>query len=297
MAGKARIKLLLLGAIGMIACEAAGTQASGTAASLHRLGSMPGRISESSGVAVSRAHSNVLWTHNDSGDRARVFAVDTLGNLIAEIDVDGARNRDWEDISLGPCPDMIEADWCLLIADTGDNAERRRDVDLYFLPEPDPYGAGDDVKAERIQLSYENGSHDVEGVALAPDGTVWLVSKGRSGRVFLYRITAEQLRGDHIDVELLQVLPITPSRQIGRWITGASVHPDGDRIAIRSYTELYILELSDGGVNPGTAVTCWLGASEPQGEAVDWFGGDDLIMTSEAMGNLPATIHRAACPG
>src|SRR2546430_17398958 len=37
------------------------------------------RVKESSGIAVSRAHSGVLWTHNDSGDDAYVYATDLAG--------------------------------------------------------------------------------------------------------------------------------------------------------------------------------------------------------------------------
>ena len=35
------------------------------------------RITESSGLALSRAHPHTVWTVNDSGDSARLFAVDT----------------------------------------------------------------------------------------------------------------------------------------------------------------------------------------------------------------------------
>jgi len=37
------------------------------------------RVRESSGVAASRAHAGVLWTHNDSGDDAYVYATDLAG--------------------------------------------------------------------------------------------------------------------------------------------------------------------------------------------------------------------------
>ncbi len=39
-------------------------------------------IDESSGLSASRAHRGVLYTHNDSGDSARVFAVREDGTLV-----------------------------------------------------------------------------------------------------------------------------------------------------------------------------------------------------------------------
>lgn len=292
MAGKAGNKLLLMLAWLATACSASGSQPENQV--VERIGTLSRRVSESSGVARSRAYPNVLWTHNDSGNEARLFAVDTTGAIVREFDVRGARNVDWEDIALGPCPEQV-VETCIYIADTGDNSERRNDVDLYIFPEPDPRGDESSVRARRVQLEYENGSHDVEGVAVSPDGDVWLVSKGRSGRVFLYVIRRPSLLDDRVDVALLQVLPIVPSRRIGRWITAAAVSPDGKKLAIRTYTEIYLFELATGGVNPNNATSCWIGAAEPQGEAIDWFDNGDLVLTSEAAGNLPGTIYRARC--
>ena len=62
------------------------------------------RVRESSGVAVSRAHRGVLWTHNDSGDDAYVYATDLAGTDRGVVRIRGARAVDWEDIALGPCP-------------------------------------------------------------------------------------------------------------------------------------------------------------------------------------------------
>ena len=64
------------------------------------------QINEASGLAASRLHPGVLYTHNDSGDRARIFAVDSeSGETLAEYDVarPGA-NHDWEDMAVGVCP-------------------------------------------------------------------------------------------------------------------------------------------------------------------------------------------------
>jgi hypothetical protein len=73
---------------------------------------------ELSGLVASTAQKGVLWSHNDSGDRARLFALRTDGSLIASLDVPGAEAVDWEDIAVGP-------DDTLLVGDIGDNGASR----------------------------------------------------------------------------------------------------------------------------------------------------------------------------
>src|SRR5229473_6552549 len=96
------------------------------------------RVKESSGIAASRAHPGVLWTHNDSGDDAFVYATDLAGPDRGFVRIRGARAVDWEDIALGPCLTQLGA--CLYIADTGDNEMARKSVVIYAVAEPDPPG-------------------------------------------------------------------------------------------------------------------------------------------------------------
>ncbi|VAX19112.1 hypothetical protein MNBD_IGNAVI01-2275, partial [hydrothermal vent metagenome] len=61
-------------------------------------------INEASGIAASRKNPGLFWTHNDSGDNARLFAFDSLGRHRGEFLLAGIQNRDWEDIAIGPGP-------------------------------------------------------------------------------------------------------------------------------------------------------------------------------------------------
>src|SRR5437588_13008164 len=79
------------------------------------------RLVESSGVAVSRAHPGVLWTHNDSGDGPFLYATDLQGRDRGSLLVPGAHAVEWEDIALGPCPRAAgSAGARVYIAATGD---------------------------------------------------------------------------------------------------------------------------------------------------------------------------------
>ena len=150
------------------------------------------RVRESSGVAVSRAHRGVLWTHNDSGDDAYVYATDLAGTDRGVVRIRGARAVDWEDIALGPCPTGGGA--CLYVADTGDNERVRKSVVIYAVPEPDPPARGGgtmrSAAATALRLRYRDGPDDVEAIYASPrDSALYVVSKGRSGVVQLYRVS------------------------------------------------------------------------------------------------------------
>ena len=75
------------------------------------------RITESSGLASSSRSDEVFFTHNDSGDEPRVFAVGRNGETLTTLTVPGAANLDWEDIARGPDDHGTS---CLYIGDIGD---------------------------------------------------------------------------------------------------------------------------------------------------------------------------------
>src|SRR2546423_9647754 len=62
------------------------------------------RIVESSGLATSPDRDGIVYTHNDSGDVARFFAVDSRGETVAVYTLRGATNVDWGDMASSPTP-------------------------------------------------------------------------------------------------------------------------------------------------------------------------------------------------
>src|SRR3954465_7734965 len=93
-------------------------------------------LGEASGVQASRNNLNVLWTHNDSGHPAQVFAIDSQARLLGIYTLPG--NSDNEDIAMGPGP--ITNAIYLYIGDIGDNASTRANIKIYQMPEPAVYG-------------------------------------------------------------------------------------------------------------------------------------------------------------
>ncbi|PYP48233.1 MAG: hypothetical protein DMD42_01485 [Gemmatimonadetes bacterium] len=260
------------------------------------------RVRESSGVAVSRAHRGVLWTHNDSGDDTYVYATDLAGTDRGVVRIRGARAVDWEDIALGPCPTGGGA--CLYIADTGDNERVRKSVVIYAVPEPDPPPRGGSTvrsaAATALRLRYRDGPDDVEAIYVSPrDSALYLVSKGRSGVVQLYRVSRNAWGGDTvISASPLQRVPIAPFAAVGRLVTGAAIRLDGRLVAIRTYTEIYTFVPGAGGIlMPSGRPVCNITGLEPQGEAIDFLDDSTFVLTSEATARGRGLIHTVRCPG
>lgn len=252
---------------------------------------LPAEVAEISGIAASRRYPGVYWTHNDSGGEPVVFALDGSGRVLGRVRVSGARNRDWEDIALGPCPDGT----CLYIADTGDNRLRRSDAAIYRVPEPAP-GDSASRPAERFKLRFPDGPRDVEAVYVLPDTTIYLVGKGRGHPIALYR--AAPPFGDVVDLEEIQRFGTTAAA-LADQVTGAAATPDGRWVTIRSYTSLRFYHPEpDGRLAPALdgAVVDLQPLAEPQGEGVEILEDGTVLLTSEAgVAGIPATLTRLRC--
>ena len=255
-------------------------------------------LRESSGVAVSRRQPGVLWTIDDSGNPPWLFATDTLGTDRGAFRVAGARNHDWEAITVGPCGPSD----CLYIADTGDNFERRPSVRLYRVAEPDLRASRRapprTALAMSVEVRYPDGPHDVESVLVDSAGDAYLVSKGLLGTVRLYRVPASAWRSGRVTADPLGALPIDAGRQLGRLVTDAALAPGGREVAIRTYREIFFFErLPDGRLRPRSdRPVCSVAGLEVQGEGVAYLDAGTLVLTSEAGYGRPGTISVVRCP-
>lgn len=195
-----------------------------------------GELDELSGLVASRRQPGVLWVHNDSGDRPRIFAIDVRGRLLATVRLEAARAEDYEDIAIAPGPPDA-ADY-LYIADTGDNLLRRETVQVYRVDEPllgsGAPGAALQRTARMLDVSYEDGPHDVETLLVDPrSGDLFLVEKGpllaRREPVGVYRVSAEEAEHSHATARRVATVALGPS-------TAGDVLADGSGLAIRNYS-------------------------------------------------------------
>lgn len=255
-------------------------------------------LTESSGVAASRRNSGVLWTHNDSGREPWLFATDTLGADHGRFRVSGAENLDWEDVALGPCGPRS----CVYIADTGDNREGRAALRIYRVSEPTPRRGARfraTLPAERIEFRYPDGRHDTEALYVDRAGDVYLITKGRTGPVQLFRVPAAAWDTTAVvTAERLESLPIDPATALGRWVTGAALSPDGAIVAVRTYRDIYFFRRGDDGrlTTAGPPRMCDIVGLETQGEGIDWLDDETLVLTSESALGTGGAVSVVRCP-
>ncbi len=224
-------------------------------------------LNEISGLASSKSSPGVIWTHNDSGDSARLFAIDTKGAFLGELTVTGATAVDWEDIAVGPCA----AGSCIYVGDFGDNAMARDNDALYRIVEPQldakPF-TKQSVAAEKIPFAYPDGKWNAEALLVHPTtGEIVIVTKG--GSPGIYRFPSSLVAGTKVTLTKVGV----PAGLDGV-VTGGDVSPCGDRALLRTYASLFEYRIADlvGGLAAGlaTAPTKVPVGSEGQGEAVTY---------------------------
>jgi len=223
--------------------------------------SIPGKlqdrnISEASGLAASQRRPDVLWTHNDSGAKARLYAIDLAGRSLGRAKLKNAKNIDWEDIASFTLDDVPY----LLIADVGDNHTRREYVSLYVVVEPD---LDIDAKPElspawRIDFTYPGGPRDVESVAVDSENEQVLLLTKRTVPAELYAVPLRPKSAEPVAAILLGKIGSLPqpTRQdiefaveLEDWhwqATGMDITADGSAIAIVTYRPAIYLFRRDG---------------------------------------------------
>ena len=102
-------------------------------------------IKESSGLIYM---DNQLWTHNDSGNEAKLYQIDTnSGEILKTVTINNASNIDWEDISYD--------DNYIYIGDFGNNNGDRSDLKIYKIVR-DELNTEDSIDAEVINFNYSD---------------------------------------------------------------------------------------------------------------------------------------------
>lgn len=230
------------------------------------------RIDESSGLALSVRHPHTVWTVNDSGDSARVFAVDTRTGATVGVHTFGATVRDVEALAITPQGRM-------LVADIGDNRAARTVVRVFWFDEP-ALGSTSGPRGASWELSYPDGPHDAESLAVDPRiGRVLVVTKGSPGGV--YALPSSPSRSGVNRLAKVGPAPDT--------VTDAVFLPDGSALAVRTYTSLHLLD-----PRTWTDELSTLLPLQPQGETLAVApGGASLLVGSEGEGSR---VQQVALP-
>lgn len=254
-------------------------------------------IDESSGLGASRRYPGYLWTHNDSGDKPRLFLISPQGKTVATVSLPGAEAKDWEDMAVAGTGQEA---W-VYVGDMGDNLANRSNIVVYRFHEPalnlqsTPETIA--VSWERMTLTYSDGPHDAETLLATPAGDLIIVTKSL-GPSLIFK-TPQPFTKDATQ-KMARVGQYQFSGDSWRSLlaTGGDLSPDGKRFIVRTYTEAYQWALP--AASPWTAV--WKLAPQKialpdtkQGEAICYnVDGKDLFITSE---KRPTPLYQLAPSG
>jgi hypothetical protein len=254
-------------------------------------------INESSGLAISARRDDVVFTHNDSGDVPRYFAVDAAGCTVVRYTLEGAEAIDWEDMSSGAEHKGKPTLW---LGDIGDNAAARPDVSVYRVTEPkvpriNPTRGACAVPLEeprpatRFDLEYADGPHDAEALLVHPKtGRLFIVTKGSSAQLYA---APKKLRTGEPNM----LAPVAPINARVGLVTAGAFSPNGKRLVLRNYTEAFEWRVNDSSLRPALArepEVVPLPAT-PQGEAIAYTpDGAALITTTEDPAGTGAPVYR-----
>ncbi len=215
-------------------------------------------VDEASGLVQSRTDPNVLWLHNDSGDRPRIFAITPQGDMILPpeqanngmvttppppdsqqrlypgISVGNASLVDWEDVAVHGNR--------LFLAEMGNNLNQRQNLGVYELEEPDPRKV-DAVQAKAfypIRYPDQTEFPPTDGWNFDCEAMFWwgghlyFVSKTRPAfRVYVQGEHAALYRLDSWHTDQPNVLTrVDQVDGLGGWVTAADANQEGRFIAL-----------------------------------------------------------------
>ena len=249
-------------------------------------------LTEASGLVASRTTPGRLWAHNDSG-KPEIFALDAKGKVTGRVTLSGARVVDWEAMASGPCASGT----CLYIADIGDNGADRKDITVYRITEPSKDSGSANVDGV-FRASYPDGAHDAEALLAAADGTLYIVTKGETGHIALYRFPRDPKSGGTVQLERVGS-PLSKGKSAtSAQVTDGAISPDGDWAVLRTRDSLTFYRAPDflKGDFREVRRADLKALREPQGEGVAFGAGNTVYVAGEGGGkSQPGTLAALSC--
>ena len=240
-------------------------------------GELPADVFETSGLIF---YNDKLITHNDSGNSAQLFEIDTISRTITRtVTITNVTNIDWEDIT--------QDDTHIYIGDIGNNRGAREDLSVYRILKTD-YISSEEVTAERIDFAYEdqssftsdnNSDWDAEALFVCENQLIILTKQWGSGGTVAYSLP--KTPGNHQAKKL-------DGFNVNGLVTGATYNKEMELLYIVGYSKFldpFIVRTNKltassifGGETEKFAVTSPFG----QVESITHVGENNYFLTSEA---------------
>jgi len=224
------------------------------------------RIEESSGLC-SDGEGN-FFTMNDDTDTC-LYVLGLKGEKRGRIAI-SAKNQDWEEICRAK-------DGRIFIGDFGNNLNKRKNLSILIWDPRMKKITGQIFFRYQDQNSFPplnplQMDHDCEAMVFHSD-SLWLFTKNRSGRsTGVYALPAKA--GNYV-AKKQQEIPLLGT------VTGASLRPDGKKLALLVYRKIYFFSLPHGLQQIPAPDICLSAWNIRQSEAICYIGNDSLLLSNE----------------
>ncbi len=251
---------------------------------------LPKKLSENSGIVQFDEES--IWVIEDNGNKDKIYKVDFKGKLLQELKVKNAKNNDWEDLT-------SDKKGNLYIGDFGNNANDRKNLVIYKLPNPE-IEAGDKIDAERIEFRYPQQKdfpprrelllYDSEAFFYHKDH-FYIITKNRAnpftGEALIYRVPAK--KGNYNATLLGKIKTCEDSDTCQ--ITSADISPDGKTVVLLGCGKLWMLtDFPEDDFSKGKLTEIDLGV-RTQLESVCFKNANTLLLSDEVRDNTGGNLY------
>ena len=250
---------------------------------------LPEEVNETSGLFF---HNGRLWTHNDSGGKPILYALDTTTfEVVQKVTLSNAKNKDWEDV----CTDGKT----VFVGDFGNNNGNRKNLRIFTFPLSAIPDEGDaSVTVDSIRFSFGDQTnfekrryeHDFDCEAMfTSEDYLYLLSKGwETGTTRLYRLP--KTAGNHV----AEVVNGFDSQGL---ITGADYDRENRILVVVGYVKsiwkpfMYIIfDFDEAGVklsNRRFEMPQWVGA---QTEGICFFDDGRCYVSAETSPSMTSRV-------
>jgi len=240
-------------------------------------GALPSVLTECSGLDFNGNSS--FWTHNDSWGDDQLYRISSTGNLQQTITINGANNRNWEDITHDQNRDH------LFIGDFGNNDNDRTDLKIYKIPYPN--ASTTFSTAEIIEFTFSDQedfpsawmNFDVEAF-FHFNNRLYLFTKADGSAVgYTKMYSLSQNSGPHI-------ANLVDSFYTNDRTTSATISPDGNSMILMSNSHIHIFKNFSGtDFFGGQHTQLNISGSWTQKEGICFTSNNEVHLTDENTGS------------
>ncbi len=175
------------------------------------------------------SYNDLFWGFNDSGGKNRIYGFDESGKIKKEVEIEDAKNRDWESIT--------QDEKNIYVGDFGNNYGSRDNLCIYKIKKKDLKDEKEQkVDSKKIEFEYSNQEEfsffgrstpfDCEAMTEF-NGSLYIFSKDwKNFTTTVYKIPTDN--GEY------KVHPLD-SFNVDGLVTGADISPDKKKLALVGY--------------------------------------------------------------